>query len=295
VADAADPLGAALPALRCPHCGAGLARAEDGAVRCAAGHAFDVARHGYLSLLAGGGRGPAGDTAAMVAAREAFLGAGHFGPLADAVADAAAEAGGPGVVVDLGAGTGAYLAGALERAPERIGLALDVSKPALRRAARAHPRMAAVAADAWRDLPLRDGTAAVVLSVFAPRNGPEIARVLAPGGRLVVAAPTTAHLAELVEPLGLLRVDERKDERLAAQLPEPLREVARTEVVWTMALSGAEVAELVAMGPSAFHGEPAVRAQRIAALGAPVAVTGAVTVSLHERRRGPHRASTSSA
>src|SRR5688572_30940209 len=42
----------------------------------------------------------------------------------------------PGCILDLGAGTGWYLARVLDRLPGRIGLALDLSKHALRRAAR---------------------------------------------------------------------------------------------------------------------------------------------------------------
>ena len=66
---------------------------------------------------------------------------------------------------------------------------------------------------------MRDGVAAVVLSVFAPRNGEEMARILAPGGALVAVTPTTRHLYELVGPLGLLSVPDDKEDRLDAQLP----------------------------------------------------------------------------
>src|SRR5579871_4726196 len=94
-----DILDEALPFLRCPQCapggvGAGegrLARA-DGSLRCAAGHCFDIARSGYVSLLPGGSARNAGDSAAMVRARAEFLGAGHFAGLAAALARAAARA-----------------------------------------------------------------------------------------------------------------------------------------------------------------------------------------------------------
>src|SRR4051812_49904109 len=104
----------------------------------------------------------------MVQARAAFLSSGAFDPLGEAVAAAVAHAAGeagPGAVVELGAGTGWYLAAAIDRLPARVGVAVDISKAALRRAARAHPRVAAVGADAWRAIPLRDGCAAVVLGV----------------------------------------------------------------------------------------------------------------------------------
>ncbi len=261
-----------LPLLRCPLCGAALARADDG-IHCGEGHAFDVARQGYLSLLTG--PGPAGDTADMVAARERLLGAGHFDPLADAVADAIAPAD-AGYIVDLGAGTGWYLARLLEREPGATGLALDVSKPALRRAARAHARLAAVACDAWGPLPLHDGAAAAVLNVFAPRNGPEIGRVLAPGGLAVFVTPAEHHLAELGAPLA---VDERKQERLREQVEPALRIQDRREVEWTLSLDQAAARDAIAMGPSAFHLSSAELDELVAGLPQPLAATAAVVIT----------------
>jgi 23S rRNA (guanine745-N1)-methyltransferase len=275
-------LAAALGSLRCPHCGAALTLAG-ASVRCANGHAFDVARQGYVSLLAGA-RHPDGDNADMVAARERFLARGYFAPLEAAVADAAAGASPPpGAVVELGAGTARYLAAVLERLPDRTGLALDASAPALRRAARAHPRIAAVGADAWGSLPLPDGAAALVLSVFAPRGGEEIARALAPGGSLVVAAPTERHLAELAAPLGLVGVDPRKRERLAERLGPRLAPVAETTIEFPLELDRDAVTALVWMGPTARHADPAAMAAAIAALPDPVRASASVTVSVHRR------------
>ncbi|MBA3260888.1 MAG: methyltransferase domain-containing protein [Thermoleophilaceae bacterium] len=276
--------------LRCPLCGAALAR-EGGVVGCDEGHSFDLARQGYLSLLVGEGTAHAGDTAEMAAARERFLGGGHFDRLAGALGRAVASAspsraGESPCIVDLGAGTGWYLARLLDRLPDAAGLALDVSKPALRRAARAHPRVAAVACDAWRPLPLDDRVAAAVLNVFAPRNGPEIARILRPGGMAVVVTPASHHLGELVGPLGLIGVDERKDERLAEQLQPDLEIAGTRELEWRLSLERAAARDAVAMGPSAFHASPAELDERVAGLSEPVEVTAAVTITLATATRG---------
>ena len=271
-----------LDVLRCPHCGAALAR-QGGAVRCAAGHSFDIARQGYLSLLPGDAELGSADTAEMVAARERFLDAGHFDPLADAVAAAAERAlhrRPDGCILDLGAGTGWLLSRVLEAAPGRAGLALDLSKHALRRAARAHERIGAVAADAWRPLPVRDGAVALALSVFAPRNGAEIARVLRPGGALIVVVPTGRHLIELVETLDLLTVDERKPQRLAAQLDPHLSAPGASALEWTLALSRKEAIDVVAMGPSAVHVNTAALHEAIEDLSEPVSVTASVELSV---------------
>ena len=284
----------ALPSLRCPHCGGPLARGG-GAVACERGHSFDVARQGYLNLLAGTGPGHTGDTAEMVAARERFLTAGHFDPLARALGELVAEAlaaregsvpgegPAPALIVDLGAGPGWYLGRLLESVPgtasPTTGIALDVSKPALRRAARAHPRVAAVACDAWRALPLRDGVAGVVLNVFAPRDGPELARVLAPGGVAAVVTPAPSHLQEIARPLGLLAVHDRKDERLAERLAPGLEVAGRRELGWKLHLDRATARDAAAMGPSAFHLFAADLDERVAALPESLEVTAAVTIT----------------
>ncbi len=273
--------------LACPYCGGGLAR-DGGSLRCRAGHAFDIARHGYVSLLRPGARRGRGDTAAMVRARDDFLAAGHFAglaaELARAAGDAAGSAAGPGCVADVGAGTGYYLAAVLGRLPGRAGLALDISKPALRRAARAHQRIGAVACDAWLPLPVADSAAVLVLNVFAPRNGTELRRILSPAGRLIVVTPQRDHLGELTGPLGLLTVDRLKDERLGAALSPFFRPAGRREHRELLSLDHRAVGALAAMGPTAWHAEPAALAARIRQLPDPVQVTLAVTVSVFAPR-----------
>ena len=259
-----------LPYLCCPHCGADFVAA----VRCAAGHTFDVARQGYVNLV------PAtvsGDSAAMVAARDAFLSAGHYEPIVSSVV---AAAGGDGCVLDLGAGTGHYLAAVLDASSSRVGIALEVSKPALRRAARAHARLGAVGADTWGRLPVRDGAVSVVLNVFAPRNAAEIARVLSPEGRLVVVSPTAAHLGELVSGLDLLTVAPDKAARVSAALPG-FRVSTQDMCEFVMSLGHEEVRALVGMGPSAWHVDAVALAERVAAMPAPVQVTASVSVTTY--------------
>ncbi len=276
-------LDAVIRYLACPYCGAGLGR-DGGSLLCQAGHAFDIARQGYASLLPAGATGGRGDTAAMVRARADFLAAGHFaslaGRLAKVAADVAPPGAAPGCVADVGAGTGYYLAAVLDRLPGLAGLALDISKFAVRRAAHAHSRIGAVACDAWLKLPVADGAAAVVLNVFAPRNGTELRRILNPAGLLIVVTPQPDHLGELTRPLGLLAVDGHKDERLAATLGRHFELARRHEHRARLLLDHRAVGALVAMGPSAWHAEPAALASRIRQLPGPVPVTLAVTLSV---------------
>ncbi|MBP0461782.1 methyltransferase domain-containing protein [Streptomyces montanisoli] len=260
--------------LRCPTCRARDLTFGRGALRCPVGHSFDVARHGYAGLLTGA-RATSGDDAAMVRARSRFLSTGAYAPLREAAARLAAGAApGQATVVDVGCGTGYYLAGVLDRLPGAHGLGLDTSVRALRSAARAHERAAAASWDVFRPFPLADGAVDVVLDVFAPRNPAEFHRVLRPTGRLVVVRPTGRHLAELHGRLpAAVTVDPCKEQRLHRAL-DPYFDAAFTEhVEYAAPLTGPESLDLVAMTPSARH-------LRHADLDADVVVPGQVTVSV---------------
>jgi 23S rRNA (guanine745-N1)-methyltransferase len=258
-------------------------------LRCAAGHSFDIARQGYVDLTAGR-LTHAGDTTEMVIARESALDAGHFDFIAEALVRALSPSP-QGLVVEVGAGTAFYLAAVLDAAPGSVGLALDVSKPALRRAARRHPRLAAVRADVWRPLPVADGSATVALNVFAPRAGAQLHRILHPDGVLVTVTPEPAHLAELVAALGLLAVDPAKPARLAAALEPHFTLAARARHARRLALRAEQASALVAMGPSAWHVDPATLNARLAALPTPVEVQACVLVSIWRPRAHPEKGS----
>ncbi|MBO8188437.1 putative RNA methyltransferase [Streptomyces spirodelae] len=288
------PWKALTAVVRCPVCRDALEVAER-ALRCPRRHTFDIARQGYVSLLSGGKRTVNADSAAMVQARTAFLEAGHYAPLTEALARLSAflglpgggaggerrEGGGEGgsegaegrVVLDAGAGTGHYLAAVLEALPDSVGLALDASPYALRRAARAHPRAGAASWDVWRPFPVRDNCVDLVLNVFAPRNGGEFHRVLRPRGVLLVVTPTERHLGELRGRLGLLEVDPDKEERLERALSGHFVRERAEALEYTVELSPQEVENLAAMGPAARHVAPEELQARVAGLGGPVRVT----------------------
>jgi len=251
-----DPASLELAArlLRCPLCAARLVPVSDSALRCPARHTFDRSRHGYVSLL-GGARAVSGDDPDMARARERFLATGAYARIRDAVAALArGEGAASEVVLDVGAGTGYYLAGVLDGLPGACGIALDTSVRSLRVAARAHPRAIAATWDAFRPFPLADSTVDAVLDVFAPRNPAEFRRVLRPDGRLVVVRPTARHLAELREEVpGMVAIDPAKEERLTAALAPSFTAVVTREVEYELALDPAQARDLIGMTPSARH------------------------------------------
>ncbi|WP_394215582.1 putative RNA methyltransferase [Brachybacterium vulturis] len=265
-----------LEVLECPHCHHRM-RIDERTLRCPSGHSFDLARAGYVSLLTGA-PATSGDDDAMARARDGFLATGAYAPLRDAIGDLAPDT--TGRVLDIGGGTGYYLAGLLEELPQARGLGVDTSVRALRFAARAHDRAAAAAWDVFTRFPLAEGSADLVLNVFAPRNPPEFARVLTPGGHLLVVRPAADHLAELRAAVpGMVGLDPRKEERLHAVLDPLFTTEEVREVRFPLAVSGQAAWDLVAMTPSARHVAP----QALAEL-ADGTVTVSVLASLHRRR-----------
>ena len=269
------------PLLLCPVCGEAMPDPRGGSgLVCPAGHRFDAAKQGYFNLLTGQGTRFQADTAEMVQARVDFLAAGHYAPLAAALVAAAGRAV-PDVerVLDAGAGTGYYLAEVASGLQAR-GIGLDISKYALRRAARLLPDGIHLVWDVWRTLPLADGSVDVVLNVFAPRNPVEFRRVLSPGGALLVVTPRVEHLRELRSLAGMLDVVGGKDGQVAEALAGRFRLESSEEILGQPELSAADLRNAALMGPSAHHLDAVRLDEALAAATPPVRVTTAFNLQV---------------
>ncbi|WP_288819972.1 methyltransferase domain-containing protein [uncultured Corynebacterium sp.] len=262
--------------------------AERMTLKSESGHSYDVARQGYVTLAGGAGLRYTGDDAKMITAREEFLSGGHYAPFVEAVTgnvqdvldDANVSETASPVICEVGAGTGYYLAHTLDSIPNSRGVGIDVSVPAAKHLAKSHPRLGAVVADAWARLPLRDSSIDALTVVFAPRNAEEFARVLKPGGQVVVLTATTGHLGELREPLGIIDVERGKVERMISQAEGHLVPVGDPELVeFGMNLNQSAIAAQIGMSPSARHIHPEVLQERIAALPAEMHVTARAYVT----------------
>lgn len=244
-------LDRALHLLACPICRGDLSR-DDGQLRCPSGHSFDIARQGYVNL-AGSAEPNNADTAAMLDARARVHAAGIFDQVTDMVCTMAH---GSGTIMEVGAGTGAYLKAALGADPATVGIALDVSKNAARRCAKADPRIAAIVTDVWKPLPIAERSLDIVLAVFAPRNLPEFARVLHFDGRFIAVTPRPPHLAGLRDAYGLLDIPSAKSEQLVAAAAEFFDLIDTRVVKYRVSVDESLAADLIAMGPNAFHQPP---------------------------------------
>jgi 23S rRNA (guanine745-N1)-methyltransferase len=211
----------------------------------------------------------------MLLARRAFLDAGHYAPLAAAISEqggAALSSLAPELgIVDCGCGEG-YFLGRMAEAPNAglpaapdFFLGFDTAREAVRLAASRYRVLAFVVADIGGRIPLLDGSAALLLNIFAPRNPAEFSRVLAPGGRLLVVIPGPDHLSELREALDLLSIEADKEQRLTESLDEGFRPVERSSLRFSLALGQPALTHLVQMTPNYWHLSPA-RRERLATL-----------------------------
>ena len=182
--------------LICPLCGEQLNRQER-TFLCPKGHSFDVARQGYVNLLTVQQKHSLapGDTRQQVLSRRAFLKAGYYAPIAQALVDAAKQYGADGPILDVGCGEGYYSA----RLSQALGLSLtglDISKEAVRCAAAKYKDAQWLCATAAH-IPVADHTAGLLTSLFALTLPEEFHRVLKPGGLYFQVLAAEDHLLGL--------------------------------------------------------------------------------------------------
>jgi 23S rRNA (guanine745-N1)-methyltransferase len=202
-----------LSILKCPVCDRPLAL-RDTAAACEAGHSFDRARQGYLTLLLASQRHSPepGDSPAMLHSRRVILRSGIYDPMADAmnavVAELLAERS-AAHVADLGCGEGLFLSrlkqqlvrlpGATVLAPERPAdhfYGVDISRAGVKMAT-AYDREISWIVASLHESPFLPASLDVALSVFAPIDPADISRVLRPDGALVTVTPGPDHLDAL--------------------------------------------------------------------------------------------------
>lgn len=192
--------------LACPLDGSALTPVATG-WDCPEGHHFDRARQGHTHLLPvqnKRSRDP-GDSKAMVAARQRFLNAGHYQPVAEMMSRTILDLGPDKFsLLDAGSGEGYYLrhltapAGPEARV-KRLALAgLDISKWAALAAARQDPRPTWLVASNAR-IPVVTGALDWITCLFGFPVYPEFRRVLKAGGQLLEVDPGPNHLRELRE------------------------------------------------------------------------------------------------
>lgn len=265
--------------LICPLCQLPLCQHEQ-QLRCATGHSFDRARQGYYNLLPVQHKRnlAPGDNAAMVEARRRFLDGGHYAVFAQALCERAQQCASQ-QWLDLGCGEGYYTAQLAAALTASQGYGLDISREAVKRAARRAPQLTWLVASMAR-LPLASASLQLLTSVFSPIDWAEAARVLAPAGHILRLGPGRDHLLELRQQLyAELRLYD--DAKHLANLPPALQLQRSEQLQWQIELDSAEArADLLAMTP---HGWRATAERRAALIASPLRLTLALRIDWLQR------------
>lgn len=225
--------------------------------RCSNNHQFDRAKEGYVNLMPvqhKNSKNP-GDNQMMMQARRQFLNAGYYQTLRDAVAiildKQFPERQRSLSLLDIGCGEGyytGYLAESLSPNRQLTVYGLDISKIAVRFAAKRYPRVNFCVASSYR-LPFGNNSIDAILRIYAPCEPSELNRVIShEHGIVITVTPAPRHLFQLKE--------------LIYQTAQPHDEVIEHIdgfvlvdekcLSYSMSLSGSQAVNLLMMTPFAW-------------------------------------------
>ncbi len=222
----------------------------EGGLQCANRHCFDRAKQGYYNLLQpqDSRSSKPGDSDEAVDARQRWLDHGHMAGLVDVLLPWCETANQKTTqVIDLGCGEGTFAAALFGESLSGY-CGIDLSRRAIRLAARKLPKATWVQANADRRLPAIDGTVDRILSLFGRRPIAEIKRTLAIDGRCIIAVPGADDLLELREHVQEAGIQRNRWQNIVEQFAEhELRLLKHTQWLHRVRLDRRQIADALAM------------------------------------------------
>ena len=181
--------------LMCPICREAL-HLDGKTWQCVNRHSYDQAKQGYVNLHVvqhKHSKNP-GDTAESVQARRAFLSAGFYAPLQQAVVEKIRTLK-IETLLDIGCGEGYYshrLFHVFEQDHPCVLQGLDISKSAIKYAAKRYPNLQFCVASAY-EMPIASQTVDLAIRIYAPSKVEELQRIMAKNGVLITVSPGPMH------------------------------------------------------------------------------------------------------
>jgi len=243
--------------LICPLEGKRLAK-NNNQLCCKNGHGFDIARQGYINLLPvqqKNSREP-GDSKEMIASRHRFLESGHYTPISNTLNELI-----HGLlthtdsinILDAGCGEGFYLQHcqrylkAMSPDKKIACLGMDISKPAIIAAAKRAKDITWVVGTN-KHPPVEAGSIDIAICMFGYYDPAVFARILKPGGYIILADSGPEHLLELRKIIYPYIKESSMQEYVTAM---DFRN--ENSLKYTMTLNKEQIADLLTMTPHLYR------------------------------------------
>ena len=237
----------------CPHCKEPMKVETEGRLQCENRHSFDVAKQGYVYMLAK----PMNSmySKELFDARHHIITSGLYDRVQQKIAD---MIGGEGAqILDTGCGEGSHLARICAQLDGAVGVGIDIAKEAIIAAAKFNPRQIWCVGDLAKS-PYQAASFDIVLNFLSPANYEEFARLLKPGGKVIKVVPQENYLKELrMQAFADTEKESYTNASTVERFKEQFAHVAVERVTYTLPIAAADVPKLLQMTPIGWHVENA--------------------------------------
>ncbi len=245
-----ERISAASHLFRCPICESPCQFFMPLTLKCEQGHAFDVAKPGYLFLLPHGVKTKYEKR--LFEARKRLIETGFFDGMTAKIAAIINQL--PQVeiqMVDAGSGEGSHLAHLLSESEKKIqAFGFDLAKEGVRQAAKDYGEAIWAVSD-LANIPLKSGQTDIILNILSPASYDEFARILTDDGLLIKVIPEPNYLTELRT--FFYEENTYSNERVRERFKETFTILREERITYERNLDRAELADLMEMTPLGWH------------------------------------------
>lgn len=227
---------------QCIHCRKELHLSEDGSLKCQNNHTFNLAKQGYYFLSQTSSEDHY-DRQLFEARHRIICDSPFYHPLHQTLKPLMAKA---RIILDAGSGEGSHLAHLIKE--NQCGLAFDLSKSGVQLATKYNGRQFNGVADLTQ-LPLKDQSVDVILSLLSPSNYEEFQRV---GKQLIKVIPNEGYLKEIRQAMyqmGWLETKDYSHEDVLSVFKRHYNSYQSISVRETVTLTLEQLEDLVTMTP----------------------------------------------
>ena len=245
---------------KCPICGKDMKVNEAKSLTCSDNHSFDLAKKGYVNLLASSRKDEYNNE--MLEARKQVCDRGFFDPLLEKInnliLETASDFQSKSIkILDVGCGEGTHLAKTLinlEKSgkfiPESItGIGIDISKEGIQIASKSYHHIVWCVADLAR-IPIKDNQIDIILNILSPSNYNEFRRVLVNKGLLLKIVPGTNYLKEL-RSIFYDQTDKEiySNEQVIKHFSNSFNIIDKSQIKYEFAVTKESLEEIIKMSP----------------------------------------------